>query len=594
MSGRCTLRLLRTLATSAAVLAALAATVAPAHAVPTSSPRNAPVTVPAVAAPTVARIDGADRYVASAAASRAAFPTGTHPDVVYLVSGVSPWESLSATAAAVAEHGALLLTRPDGIPGSIATELKRLAPPAVMLVGSTSILSNAVATQAKTYSSSVTRVAGAGRYQIAQSVVRRAFAAGGESHAWVATGRVWTDGLVAGAAAAARREPLLTVDGTAGSLPADTIDLVRDLGVTTLTLVGGAASVSPGIQAQLEGVLGAGSVTRATGADQYALAARVNALALPDLVAGTSFLANGRDFVNGLTGAFLAGTRARPLYYTSPFCVPAPVRPLLVGAGTTHVVLVGGEGSLRSLVGQVVACGSSTRASSSWVLVNRRNALRPTTYVPSGLVVPRVTYPQGQRLRSDAASALTKMFSAARSEGAGSMAIASGYRSFSTQRSVYQHRVSTKGKAYADKWIARPGFSEHQSGLGLDIKPVGNRSCSVHNCIGATPQGAWLRRNAWRFGFVLRYESGYTGITGYNSEPWHFRYVGVPLSTAYHRGGWHTLEQFLAEPHRPTERADPSPLGNTRAPSRTTWSGKAPTRPACDLSGRWRVCPTGR
>jgi LAS superfamily LD-carboxypeptidase LdcB/putative cell wall-binding protein len=551
------LRLLRTLATSAAVLAALAATVAPAHAVPTSSPRNAPVTVPAVAAPTVARIDGADRYVASAAASRAAFPTGTHPDVVYLVSGVSPWESLSATAAAVAEHGALLLTRPEGIPGSIATELKRLAPPAVVLVGSTSILSNAVATQAKTYSSSVTRVAGAGRYQIAQSVVRRAFAAGGESHAWVATGRVWTDGLVAGAAAAARREPLLTVDGTAGSLPADTIDLVRDLGVTTLTLVGGAASVSPGIQAQLEGVLGAGSVTRATGADQYALAARVNALALPDLVAGTSFLANGRDFVNGLTGAFLAGTRARPLYYTSPFCVPAPVRPMLVGTRTTRVVLVGREGSLRDLVGQVVACGSTTTtttttASSPWVLVNKRHALRPRTYVPSGLVVPHVTHPQGQRLRTDAAAALATMFSAARAEGAGSMAIASGYRSYATQRSVYSHRVSANGKAYADKWIARPGYSEHQSGLSLDIAPVGNRSCSVHNCIGSTRQGAWLRRNAWRFGFVLRYESGYTGITGYNSEPWHFRYVGVPLSTAYHRGGWHTLEQFLAEPAAPT------------------------------------------
>ena len=551
-SGRCTLRLLRTLATSAAVIALFAVPAVTAQAAPAAAAGNTAAGILAVAAPTVARISGADRYAASAAASRAAFPTGTHPAVVYLLSGVSPWESLSATPAAVAEHGSVLVTRPDGIPASIAAELKRLAPPAIVVVGTTATISNTVATQAKSYAASVTRITGSSRYQIAQSLVRRAFTAGSESHAWVATGRVWTDGVVAGAAAAALREPLLTVDGAAGTLPAATLDLVRALGVTTLTLVGGPTSVSPGIKAQLEGVLGAGRVTRATGTDQYALATRVNAIAFPALAAGTSYLANGRDFVNGLNGAFLAGATARPLYYTTPFCVPAPVRPLLVGTGTTRVVLVGGEATIRSLVGQVVACASIRTASSPWVLVNKRNGLRPTTYVPSGLVVPHVTYPQGQRLRSDAASALARMFSAARSEGAGSMAIASGYRPYTTQRPVYQHRVSTNGRAYADKWIARPGYSEHQSGLGLDIKPVGNRSCSVHNCIGSTPQGVWLRRNAWRFGFVLRYESGSTGVTGYNSEPWHFRFVGVPLSTAYHRGGWHALEQFLAEPAAPT------------------------------------------
>ena len=354
------MRLLRSLATSTAVIALLAVPGVTAQAVSTSAARSEPAGTAAVASRTVARFSGPDRYAASVAASRAVFPTGTRPDVVYLVSGVSPWESLSATAAAVAEHGAVLLTRADGIPASIATELKRLAPPVIVLVGSTSTLSNAVATQARSYTASVIRVSGSSRYQIAQSVVRRSFAPGGEPRTWVATGRVWADGLVAGAAAAARREPLLTVDGAAGALPPATLELVRDLGVTTLTLVGGVASVSPGIQAQLEGVLGAGAVTRATGADQYALAARVNALAFPDLAPGSAYLANGQDFVNALTGAFLAGTSARPLYYTSPFCVPAPVRPMLVGTRTTRVVLVGREGSLRDLVGQVVACGSTT------------------------------------------------------------------------------------------------------------------------------------------------------------------------------------------------------------------------------------------
>jgi len=253
-----------------------------------------------------------------------------------------------------------------------------------------------------------------------------------------------------------------------------------------------------------------------------------------------------------VAGAFLAGRTARPLHLTVPFCVPAAVRPSLTAASVTRVTLLGGEGSVRGLVGTLEACRSTTASSSLWVLANKRNPLRPTSYVPASLTVPSVTYPNGQRLRSDAAAALARLFSAARTEGAGRMAVASGYRSSSTQYSVYWNRVATHGKAYADRWIARPGYSEHQTALSLDIAPVGDASCRAHTCIGSTPQGEWLKRNAWRFGFVLRYESGYSAITGYNSEPWHFRYVGTPLSTAYRNGGWHTLEQFLDEPAAPT------------------------------------------
>ena len=382
--------------------------------------------------------------------------------------------------------------------------------------------------------------------------MRHAFPAGSATRAWIATGTVWTDGVVAGAAAAAQEAPLLTVDGSATSLSGTTVTLIRDLGITSMTIVGGTAAVSRGIATQLDGILGGDNVIRASGYDRYAVAAQVGRLAFPGLAAGTAYVANGRDVVNALAGAFLAGRKQRPLYYTVPFCVPAAVRPTLAGASVTRVTILGGEGSVRSLVGTLEGCRSITAASSVWVLANKRNPLRPKSYVPSGLVVPVVTYPNGARLRSDAAAALARMFSAARSEGAGRMSIASGYRSYDTQYSVYWNRVATHGQAYADRWIARPGYSEHQTALSLDIAPVGDPSCSAHNCIGSTPQGAWLKRNASRFGFVLRYESGYTSITGYSSEPWHVRYVGTPLSTAYHNGGWHTLEQFLDEPAAPT------------------------------------------
>ena len=506
----------------------------------------------ATAGPSVNRVSGSNRYATSVAASRAAFPTGTRPAVVYLVSGTSPWESISATPAAVRQRGGVLLTPAGGIPSGVVAELKRLAPAAIVVVGSRATLSDTVLVQARALAPDVRRVAGSDRYDTSRELVRHAFPAGSATRAWVTTGRQWADGLVAGAAAGAHRAPLLTVDGTASSLPGSTVALVRDLGITSVTIAGGPTAVSQGIRTQLATLLGAANVSRAYGPDRYATAARLNALAFPGLTPGPAYVASDRRFAEALAGGLLAGRSMRPLLYTLPYCVPATVRLSLTAASVTRVTLLGGEGSLRSLVGSLQACRSTTSASSLWVLANKRNALRPTSYVPGGLVVPSVPNPTGARLRSDAADALSRMFSAARAEGAGRMALASGYRSYDKQSSLHRNRVSTHGRADADRWIARPGHSEHQSGLALDIAPVGHASCSTHSCIGSTPQGVWLLRNAHRFGFVLRYESGYRSVTGYNGEPWHFRYVGTALSTAYHSGGWHTLEQFLAAPAAPT------------------------------------------
>ncbi len=521
---------------------------------PSTASTGVPTThaAPAVGSPAVGRVAGTDRYRTSVAASRAAFPTGTHPAVVHLVSGTSPWESLSASAAAVRMDGAVLLTSADGIPSPVRAELRRLAPASIVVVGSTATLSDTVLRQARSYAADVRRIAGSNRYGTANALVRHAFPAGTASRAWVATGRVWTDGIVAGTAAAAHREPLVTVDGAASRLSGTTLSLLADLGVTSVVVVGGSAAVSRGIETQLDGLLGADHVTRASGHDRYSVAARVNRMAFPDLTTGTAYLANGRDPVNALAGSFLAGRTKRPLHYVVPFCVPAAVRPALLAGAVSRVRILGGEGSVRGLVGSLEPCRSTTSPSSQWVLANKRNPLRPKSYVPSGLTRPSTSNPRGARLRADAAAALSRMMSTARSEGAGRMTITSGYRSYDTQTSVYGNRRSSHGRAYADRWVARPGFSEHQTGLSLDLAPAGNRACGAHNCIGSTPQGAWLKRHAWRFGFVLRYESGATATTGYSSEPWHYRYVGPALSAAYHRGGWHTLEGFLDEPAAPT------------------------------------------
>lgn len=545
------MRSVRPTTTALAVAALVLAGGAPARAATDEARPSASSPSPSSAA-FVSRLSGSDPYTTSVAASRAAFPTAARPRVVYLVSGTSPWESVSVTPAAGRRGGGVLLTRPDGIPSSVVAELRRLAPPAIVVVGSAQTLSDTVLRQARTLAPDVRRVAGSDRYGTSRALVRHAFPTGGATRVWVATGRAWVEGLVAGTAAAAEGAPLLTVDGSASALPSSTMSLVRELGVTSVTIAGGTQAVSPGIQAQLAALVGPAHVTRASGTDRFATAARINALALPASTAGTAYVASDRDVAGALVAGFLAGRAKRPLFPTLPYCVPATVRGSLTAATVTRVTLVGGEGSLRRLVGTLEPCHSITAASSPWVLVNKRNGLRPASYVPSGLVLPPVPNPNRARLRSDAAAALSRMFAAAGSEGAGRMAIASGYRSYRTQDAVHRNRASTHGRAHADRWIARPGHSEHQSGLSLDIAPVGEPRCRTYDCIGATPQGAWLKGNAHRFGFVLRYESGYTSVTGYGGEPWHFRYVGTPLSTAYHAGGWHTLEQFLAEPAAPT------------------------------------------
>ncbi|MFT4229714.1 MAG: M15 family metallopeptidase, partial [Microbacterium sp.] len=150
----------------------------------------------------------------------------------------------------------------------------------------------------------------------------------------------------------------------------------------------------------------------------------------------------------------------------------------------------------------------------------------------------------------DAGAALTRLVAAADKAGAGELAITSGYRSYDNQALQYSGRVAALGRTEADALSARPGFSEHQSGLAADLVACDGGCGSVEQ-LGSTAQGRWLAKNAWRYGFIVRYEKGATDTTGYSPEPWHIRYIGVALATAYHDGGYHTLEDFWGLPAAP-------------------------------------------
>lgn len=120
----------------------------------------------------------------------------------------------------------------------------------------------------------------------------------------------------------------------------------------------------------------------------------------------------------------------------------------------------------------------------------------------------------------------------------------STYRSYEYQELLYNKYVERDGKENADRYSARPGYSEHQTGLAFDIGEKGREDLWLTEAFGQSEAGKWLAENAHRYGFILRYPKGKEHITGYMYESWHFRYLGVELATKVKDSGV-TLEEYL-------------------------------------------------
>lgn len=180
------------------------------------------------------------------------------------------------------------------------------------------------------------------------------------------------------------------------------------------------------------------------------------------------------------------------------------------------------------------------------VLVNKERNL-PANYIPPDLVKPDVRFSfsgehERQLMRAEAARALEELFAAAKAEGI-ELAAVSGYRSYETQKRIFNNNVANKGLEEASKFSARPGQSEHQTGLAMDVSAasVGYRLVQE---FGETKEGQWLKEHAHKFGFIIRYPKGKEHITGYLYEPWHLRYVGRPLAQILVQSEL-TLEEFF-------------------------------------------------
>lgn len=176
--------------------------------------------------------------------------------------------------------------------------------------------------------------------------------------------------------------------------------------------------------------------------------------------------------------------------------------------------------------------------SSYIVLVNKNNRL-DDCYIPSDLIKIDSKYTDGLKyLRKDALVNIYNLIDDARKLGY-FINITSAYRSYSYQDNLYNYYVESKGKEYADSCSARPGHSEHQTGLSVDIEGSNRDYDNFVN----SKEFNWVSSNAHLYGFILRYNKDKVNITGFKYEPWHYRYVGKDIATYIYNNNL-SLEEY--------------------------------------------------
>lgn len=173
------------------------------------------------------------------------------------------------------------------------------------------------------------------------------------------------------------------------------------------------------------------------------------------------------------------------------------------------------------------------------MIVNKTYGL-PSDYLPVDTVISAEgkTSTCNKCINKFVSSSFQKMQADAKSIGL-NIYIASGYRPYVSQESIYNRYIKRDGKAAADTYSARPGYSEHQTSYTFDLN-------SINDSFAYTDEGKWVNENAYLYGFIIRFPKGKDKYTGYKYEPWHLRYVGYELAKKlYNNGDWISLEEYF-------------------------------------------------
>ncbi|MEN0129811.1 MAG: M15 family metallopeptidase [Brevundimonas sp.] len=182
---------------------------------------------------------------------------------------------------------------------------------------------------------------------------------------------------------------------------------------------------------------------------------------------------------------------------------------------------------------------STTDPTSPWVVANKAHHLDPIDYAPDDLVPFG-----GEKVRAAVAKDLQAMFDAAADDGV-HLVMHSGYRAYSYQKVIFNNMLAVHGRDHAERYSARPGYSEHQTGLAADLSGKSKPSCELQECFGETVEGRWIAKHASEFGFLVRYQAENKATTGYSAEPWHVRWVGRDLAAYMAEHHVTTLEEVF-------------------------------------------------
>lgn len=307
------------------------------------------------------RIFGSDRFSTAVAVSRETIGDDQTPaSVVYIANGLNYPDALSAGPIAAQQGGAMLMVGPTTIPASVRTELQRLAPERIVIVGGTGAVSAAVEADLRQYvegdASRVTRVSGADRYVVSRSLIGQSFAGQTGMTLFIATGRNYPDALAAGPAAAALGGAVLLVNGSATTIDTPTRQLIDALQPSEIIIVGGSGVVSNGIASSLVARYGQNNVFRVPGTDRYMGAANLNTAVFGEST--LAFVATGTSFADALAGGVLAGQLSAPLYLTLPQCIPTVTHEAMNATRSSFAVIFGGTGAVSTAVERGTVCGA--------------------------------------------------------------------------------------------------------------------------------------------------------------------------------------------------------------------------------------------
>jgi len=311
-------------------------------------PASARVDSPSGFSDGITRLSGASRYETAIQVSKQYSPG---VPAVFVATGTNFPDALSAAAAAASVGGPLLLTTPTSLPASVKTEIQRLAPAKIFVIGGTGAVSASVATELAKIAP-VTRYGGATRYDTGLKIVKGTFSS--STSAILATGRSFPDALAATGVAGTLNAPVILVDGVQPTLTSATLATLSSLGVKDVIIAGGTGVVSTGIVTQLRNK--GYTVTRYGGADRYATAALLNSHFFPKGSSDTMFLATGTNFPDALAGAALAGRLGAPLYITTPGCVPASIYDSVSALAPTKTAVLGGTAVVSSNAAKNQSC----------------------------------------------------------------------------------------------------------------------------------------------------------------------------------------------------------------------------------------------